>query len=327
MSPEAATQALLAGTAPDNLHVVGHIDLTGSAITSLPSGLTCTKLTLNMCTELQAIPEGLACFELSAQDLFITDLPPLKVAYRLDLSGCFKLRSVAEDLTVGTLVLRGCTSLQQLPDGLSVNFLDVTSCTALEHLPSRGAIRGGRLLARGCDRLEGLPDWLQTVGRLDISECPLINRLPAGIEVSDWLDIGGSSITSVDDPNVTIRWRGVEVSHRVAFQPETITSQEVLREPNLEVRRVLTERIGYGRFLDEVGAKTLDSDTDPGGPRSLLRVEIPDDEPLVVLAVSCPSTQRRYLLRVPPTTGSCHQAAAWIAGFDDPDLYAPLAET
>jgi hypothetical protein len=325
--PEAATKAILAGTAPDGIAVVGEIDLSESDITRLPSRLRCTKLILDKCTHLVEFPSGLECFELQAQDLFITELPSLKVSYRMDLSGCFRLASIPEDLEVGTLVLRGCTSLVRLPDGLTVNFLDVTSCTALTHLPTHGAVRGGRLLARGCDRLETIPSWLTTVGRLDVSECPLITDLPAGIEITDWLDIGGSGVTSVEDPDVAIHWRGVHVSHRVAFQPETIQCDEVLRESNLEVRRVLLERLGYARFLEEVGAKELDTDTDPGGKRRLLTVAIPNDEPLVVLAVSCPSTQRQYLLRVPPKTTSCHEAAAWIAGFDDPALYQPLMET
>ena len=40
-----------------------------------------------------------------------------------------------------------------------------------------------------------------------------------------------------------------------------------------------------------------------------------------------PATGRRYVLRVPPQTRTCRQAAAWIAGFDNPDDYQPLAET
>jgi hypothetical protein len=85
--------------------------------------------------------------------------------------------------------------------------------------------------------------------------------------------------------------------------------------------------VGYERFLEAVQPEVLDRDTDPGGPRSLLRVALQNDEPLVCLAVRCPSTARQYILRVPPAMESCHQAAAWIAGFDDPRLYAPVIET
>jgi hypothetical protein len=325
--PNEAVEAIVRGDAPDGMRVRGDLNLTGKNITQLPKNLECTKLVVDQCTYLNRIPEGLVCFELSAQDLFITELPSVEVGYRLDLSGCHNLVRLPDDLQVQTLVVRGCTSLESLPEGLSVNFLDITSCVALTALPASGAVRSGRLLARGCVRLESLPPWLTRVGRLDVSECPLLTDLPDGIVVTDWLDIGGSSITAVADPTVSLRWRGVAIEHRVAFAPHTITSREVLAESNVEVRRVLIERMGYGRFLDDVKAKELDRDVDPGGERRLLTVPIEGDEPLVVLAVSCPSTQRRYLLRVPPTTATCHQAAAWIAGFDDASLYAPAFET
>ena len=71
----------------------------------------------------------------------------------------------------------------------------------------------------------------------------------------------------------------------------------------------------------------LDEDEDSGGKRKLLAISIPNDEDLVVLSVSCPSTGRKYVLRVPPRTRTCHQAAAWIAGFDNPDDYHPVYET
>jgi hypothetical protein len=47
----------------------------------------------------------------------------------------------------------------------------------------------------------------------------------------------------------------------------------------------------------------------------------------VCVSVLCPSTGRQYIIRVPPEMTSCHQAVAWVAGFDDPALYRPLAET
>jgi hypothetical protein len=119
----------------------------------------------------------------------------------------------------------------------------------------------------------------------------------------------------------------VAVSGRVALHPETITAREALAERNAEVRRVMVERMGYERFLREVEAETVAEDTDAGGPRRLLRVAMERDEPLVCLSVRDPSTGRAYLLRVPPGMESCRQAAAWIAGFDSPDEYQPLAET
>ena len=79
--------------------------------------------------------------------------------------------------------------------------------------------------------------------------------------------------------------------------------------------------------MGEAGATVMDRDRDAGGERQLLRVKLEGDEDLVCVSVSCPSTERRYLLRVPPTMRTCRQAVAWTAGFDDPELYRPLVET
>ncbi len=117
------------------------------------------------------------------------------------------------------------------------------------------------------------------------------------------------------------------IDARIAFQPETITSQEVLAEQNAEKRRVLLERMGYDRFMEQAEAKILNEDMDRGGSRQLLRVEMTGDEALVCLSVLDPSTGRQYLLCVPPTMTTCHQAAAWIAGFDNPADYHPSIET
>jgi hypothetical protein len=119
----------------------------------------------------------------------------------------------------------------------------------------------------------------------------------------------------------------VQIDARIAFNPESLTAEEVLGEPNVERRRVMLERCGYERFMKRAGAKELDRDTDRGGVRRLLRVPLEGDEDLVCVAVRCPSTGNDYVIRVPPGMTTCRAAVAWIAGFDDPDAYAPLVET
>ena len=89
----------------------------------------------------------------------------------------------------------------------------------------------------------------------------------------------------------------------------------------------MLERMGYERFLTEVDSELMDKDHDPGGERQLMRIEIGDFEPLRLLSELCPSTGRKYLIRVPIDMETCHQAAAWIAGFDNPDDYRPEVET
>jgi hypothetical protein len=147
--------------------------------------------------------------------------------------------------------------------------------------------------------------------------------------VRSWIDIGGTGITSLPDSlsGIGLRWRGVPVSAQIAFFPETLSGSDILAERNAELRRVMIERVGFDKFLRDVNAEVLDNDRDRGGERKLLRVPLKDDEPIVIVSVHCPSTGRQYLVRVPPTTRTCHQAVAWTAGFDNPDDYAPVAET
>jgi hypothetical protein len=305
-----ARELILAGEAPEGLYVPGRLDLTKTGAIDLPRGLRCYHLELRG-SGIRALPES------------------LEVEYKLDLQDCRSLEELPEGLKVGSLVLRGCTALRALPEGLDVYFLDLQGCTRLEGWPRRAHIRIGRLNASGCARLRSLPQGLRSLAQLDVSNCPNLRELPAGLEVTSWLDIGGSGVTSLPASlsEVRLRWRGVPVDERIAFRPETITVAEVLGERNAERRRVLLERFGFERFMLAADATVVDRDRDAGGERHLLRVKLQGDEDLVCVSVSCPSTGRRYLLRVPPTMQTCRQAVAWTAGFDDPTLYKPLVET
>jgi hypothetical protein len=166
---------------------------------------------------------------------------------------------------------------------------------------------------------------------LDLADCTSIKELPDDLKVNGGIDIAGTRITSLPPSlkKTQLFWRGVPITHRIAFEPESLTVDEVLKEQNTEVRRVMLERFpgGFERFMAKANAKTVDSDTDSGGERKLLKVPMRRDEDLVCLQVHCPSTGALYILRVPPTMETCRQAAAWVAGFDNPDDYKPLAET
>jgi hypothetical protein len=216
-----------------------------------------------------------------------------------------------------------------LPEGLTTNFLQLDGCTALRHWPESAQVSCGWLRARGCTALERLPQKLGTLASLDLRGCRQIDRVAHGVGVRSWIDIGGTRISSLPDTfrGVALRWRGVPVTPQIAFFPETLTGPQILNERNTELRRVMIERVGFEKFLRDVQADILDIDRDPGGERRLLRVELPLDEPIVLVSLHCPSTGRQYIIRVPPTTRSCHQAVAWTAGFDNPADYNPIQET
>jgi hypothetical protein len=351
VSAKEAQRLIQNGKAPAGLWVKGHLNLSNQsclqtlpsglqadsidlsnclALTTLPEGIKTRRLNLSGCRALRHLPAGLRCYELNLSGTVLAALPrDLQVEFRLDLSRCTELISLPDGLKVGSLILRDCTALDSLPEGLNVCFLDISGCIGLRRWPRRGSVQVGRLSARGCMQLTLLPDWMTRIAQLDLAGCDNLTELPAGLQVHSWIDIANTGIRSLPAgmESVQLRWRGVTIDQRIAFQPETITPKEIFDTQNLELRRVLLERMGYEAFLHKMQAEALDRDTDPGGERGLLRVPLPNDEPLVCLAVFCPSTQRQYVLRVPPNMRTCRQAAAWLAGFDNPNDYRPLVET
>jgi hypothetical protein len=351
LQPKEARNLILRGEAQANLLVGGHLNLSNSPdlerlpegltvasldvsgcerLSSLPNTLRVRRLDLSGCKALTALPSGLKLYELQMRQTEIRELPSdLRVEYRLDLAGCSRLERLPEGLKVGTLLLNDCISLESLPEGLDVNFLDISGCAALRGWPQNARIGIGRLRAANCALITSLPPWLMDMAQLDVSGCASLSKLPEGLRITSWLDLANSGIESLPASiqGAQLRWRGVPIDERIAFRPETITTTEILAETNAELRRVLLERMGYETFLDKAEAETLDRDRDPGGERRLLRVPMDGDEDLVCVSVICPSTGRRYVIRVPPTMRSCRQAVAWIAGFDNPDDYRPLVET
>jgi hypothetical protein len=126
--------------------------------------------------------------------------------------------------------------------------------------------------------------------------------------------------------SVRVRWNGVPVSDRIAFDPQSIAIGEILEERNVAIRRTLLERVGYDWFVDNARAEVVDEDVDAGGKRRLLRVPFDGDEDYLFVEVHCPSTHHRYLLRVPPRMQTCQQAVAWTAGYAVSN-YQPVRET
>lgn len=93
---------------------------------------------------------------------------------------------------------------------------------------------------------------------------------------------------NADGPSYVFRdgWRGyhihgVAVPALVVEEPQKITVSMIESERNAEVRRVLTEKYGAGRYLVDSGAKVVSHDKFG----ILYRKEQPDDEPLVMVRV------------------------------------------
>ncbi len=118
-------------------------------------------------------------------------------------------------------------------------------------------------------------------------------------------------------------WHGVRVPEQVILSPERLSRQDYLQEENVEVRRVIQERMGE-RFVSELGGVVLDNS--PRG--TLYEVVLPDDPERVAryVQVQDASSERQYVLRVPPTIQTAAEAVAWTFQVAEQD-YRPAQET
>jgi hypothetical protein len=118
-------------------------------------------------------------------------------------------------------------------------------------------------------------------------------------------------------------WHGIGVPERVISIPEQLTAQDLSGTRNVEVRRVIQERMG-ARFVEVIGGTLIDN-----GPRgTLYQVELPGDPDRLAhyVQVHDASSARVYYLRVPPTVQTVKDAVAWTFGLQG-DEYDPREET
>lgn len=122
-------------------------------------------------------------------------------------------------------------------------------------------------------------------------------------------------------------WHGVCVPRHVIEEPATLRALEVLAVQDVQVRRVMIERMGNETFIRDAGAHRVAKDE----YGALWRLDLPNDEPLVCVEVtdSTPSadhTFRQHMLRVPPDVRSPREAVAWTFGVMTNE-YRPTAQS
>ena len=126
------------------------------------------------------------------------------------------------------------------------------------------------------------------------------------------------------------RWRdgsalysihGVRVPAWIVERPHLITAGSIRSESNLEVRRIMIERLGPGKYLAACKAKVLDMDslkTDNSAPRALME----DDRGEKYLVGMDGSTVRVYHMSVPRESKTCREAHNAICGFEEERIIA-----
>ncbi len=102
-----------------------------------------------------------------------------------------------------------------------------------------------------------------------------------------------------------------------------ITLNMIKNQDNAELQQMLIEAYGgLDAYLRDSCAEVVQQDH----AGTLLRLPQRGGEPLVAVAVRCPSTGREYVLRVPPEMKTAREAVAWT--FDTPCAsYVPVVQS
>jgi hypothetical protein len=123
-------------------------------------------------------------------------------------------------------------------------------------------------------------------------------------------------------------WHGIRVSEQIIMKPETITLDQVVKENNQEIRRIMLDRYGWDRVLCDLHA-CVEHEDNTGKLISTYRLGeylAGEDEIAKFVLVVDPSTNRKYSLRVPPETKTAREGVAWTFGQKE-DEYNPIKET
>lgn len=326
----------------------------------LPPGMSLRHLQVSNCAGLRRIPsdfKALGRVQISRcpalETLGFTAAMDMRLDRFLDgfidVESCHGLKVLVIAGSLHSATIRNCNSLTTVRGALSIGRLTLRNCRQLRTVEAIFT-RLESLELIDCPELGSLPPSVETLERLIVRRSQALAQAPWRLRVSGWmayedmgsrplpqglffnsgatLNFGGSEINPADPrlKGVQLRWRGVEADERF-FHPERITPKDVLEEPNAARRAALFDRMGFVRFMAEAKAAIVDSDLDAGGRRELIRVPMPEGEPILGLKVFCPSTGHLHFLRVPPELSRCGQAAAWVAGFDNPEDYRPIKET
>jgi hypothetical protein len=114
---------------------------------------------------------------------------------------------------------------------------------------------------------------------------------------------------------------GVRVTEQIVMSPDTLTVDQIQKETNLEVQRIMTQRYGVSTYLKNSKAEIVDMDTltlEGSATRMLCK----DASGNKWLIGTDGSTKRVYHMAVPREANTCVEAHNMIAGFDEKRMVA-----
>jgi hypothetical protein len=182
----------------------------------------------------------------------------------------------------------------------------------------------------GPERLAGLQQVTKAAGRWwPLERVAVMTDRPVALhrDEQDRLHRADGPALAHPDGWALYAWHGMPVPAEVIARLPGLRPQDITAEPNLELRRVMTESYGTDRYLRDAGGRLIARDR----YGSLWRLDRPRIEPLVMVEVvdATPEpdgSRTTYWLRVPPDIRSAHAAVAWTFGLNEGN-YRPLIES
>jgi hypothetical protein len=125
-------------------------------------------------------------------------------------------------------------------------------------------------------------------------------------------------------------WRGYHVPRWVIEEKHRLNPEVIAAEANAELRRVMLEIYGFGRWISETGATLISEDVNHGQPRKLYEATLAG-EPVRILHVVNGSlendgSRREFFLGAPDGVKTPHKTVAALYGFN-PEIYSEYART
>ena len=324
---------------PESIGQLTHLqklNLSGNRLTSLPESI-------GQLSHLQ---------ELCLLGNRITNLPDsigqLTNLQNLDISGN-RLASLPE--SIGQLIYLQWLELTEnnltsLPESIgqlvNLDTLELEN-NQLTKLPeSIGQLTNLQELSLSFNKLTNLPksfDKLINLKALKLENNQLtkLPELIGQLIYLQWLGLSGNRLTDlsplqalIQEDLMVVRFFDVDLPKRYWTKLSEWKPEWLLDEDNAEVRRVLIEQLGYEKIYDRLGSETIDNWRE----YTLLKidnveivydedgVELDDREPMVLLKMTCPSTEHIHILRVPPEMESAEAAITWVNHGIHPDKFS-----
>jgi hypothetical protein len=209
----------------------------------------------------------------------------------------------------------------------SLNHFLITFCLQEAVFGSRNFARvdnADNILETIVDRENFKPLWLD--GKYVYSDWLSDFYISEDRDILIWNDgwVGSQTRPLMDifDPNIDAKIKvhmfGVDLPRRYWTKFSNWNPKWLLDEENAEVRRMLIQQIGYDRICQELDAIELDTWRE----YTLLKIDTDiDEEPMILLKMTCPSTGHIHILRVPPEMTSAEAAISWVNHGIHPDEF------